>query len=76
MKLKQSPDDFQVEEMTDIAPSDRGAFALYRMEKRGWSTPDALAAVRRRWKIELRRISLRLNVMCLLSAKLLITARE
>jgi tRNA pseudouridine13 synthase len=57
MKLKKEPDDFQVEELTDIVPIGRGAFALYRMEKRGWSTPDALAAVRRRWKIEPRRLS-------------------
>ena len=48
MKLKQQPEDFQVEELTDIAPTGQGAFALYRLEKRGWSTPDALAAVRRR----------------------------
>jgi tRNA pseudouridine13 synthase len=57
MKLKQSPDDFQVEEVTDVAPGPEGPFALYRLEKRGWSTPDALAAVRRRWKIEPRRLS-------------------
>jgi tRNA pseudouridine13 synthase len=57
MKLKQSPDDFRVEELTDVVPSDRGPFALYRLEKRGWSTPDALSAVRRRWKIEPRRLS-------------------
>jgi tRNA pseudouridine13 synthase len=57
MKLKQDPDDFQVEEVTDVAPSDHGAFAFYRLEKRGWSTPDALAAVRRRWRIEPRRLS-------------------
>jgi tRNA pseudouridine13 synthase len=57
MKLKQSPDDFQVEELTDVAPGPEGAFAFYRLEKRGWSTPDALAAVRRRWKIEPRRLS-------------------
>ncbi len=56
MKLKQQPDDFQVEEITAIAPT-RGPFALYRLEKRGWSTPDALAALRRRWNIEPRRIS-------------------
>lgn len=56
MKLKQQPDDFQVEEITSIAPS-QGPFALYRLQKRGWSTPDALAAVRRRWRIEVRRIS-------------------
>jgi tRNA pseudouridine13 synthase len=56
MKLKQQPDDFQVEEITAISPSE-GPFALYRLEKRGWSTPDALAALRRRWRIEPRRIS-------------------
>ncbi len=57
MKLKQQPDDFHVEEITDVAPSDAGPFALYRLEKRGWTTPDALAALRRRWKIEPRRVS-------------------
>ena len=30
---------------------------MYRLEKRGWSTPDALAALRRRWHIEPRRVS-------------------
>jgi len=57
MKLKQQPDDFQVEELTSVAPSGQGLFALYRMEKSGWSTPDALAAVRQRWQVEPRRIS-------------------
>jgi tRNA pseudouridine13 synthase len=56
MKVKQQPDDFQVEELTSVAPSD-GPHALYRLEKRGWSTPDALAAIRRRWRVEPRRIS-------------------
>jgi tRNA pseudouridine13 synthase len=56
MKLKQQPDDFHVEEITTISPT-QGPFALYRLEKRGWSTPDALAALRRRWHIEPRRIS-------------------
>jgi tRNA pseudouridine13 synthase len=56
MKVKQQPDDFLVEELTSVAPSD-GPYALYRLEKRGWSTPDALAAIRRRWCIEPRRIS-------------------
>jgi tRNA pseudouridine13 synthase len=57
MKLKQQPDDFRVEEITDVAPSVAGPFALYRLEKSGWTTPDALAALRRRWKIEPRRVS-------------------
>jgi tRNA pseudouridine13 synthase len=57
MKLKQDPDDFQVEELTAVRPGPAGPFALYRLEKRGWATPDALAAVRRRWKVEPRRLS-------------------
>jgi tRNA pseudouridine13 synthase len=57
MKLKQQPEDFYVEERTDVAPAGQGPYALYRLEKRGWSTPDALAAVRRRWRLEPRRLS-------------------
>lgn len=57
MKLKQQPEDFQVEEITGVAPAEQGAFALYRLEKRGWTTSDALQAVRRRWRIEPRRLS-------------------
>jgi tRNA pseudouridine13 synthase len=57
MKLKQQPDDFQVEEIPAVRAGEEGAFALYRLEKRGWSTPDALAALRRRWRIDGRRLS-------------------
>jgi tRNA pseudouridine13 synthase len=57
MKLKQLPDDFFVEEATAVVPAGKGPFALYRLEKRAWSTPDALAALRRRWRVEPRRIS-------------------
>src|SRR5690349_14969892 len=57
MKLKQQPDDFQVEEITSVHPGAEGPFAFYRLEKRGWSTPDALAAVRRRWQIAPGRLS-------------------
>src|ERR1700731_2148122 len=57
MKLKQRPEDFEVEELTDVAPAQEGNFAFYRLEKRGWSTPDALAALRRRWRLEPRRLS-------------------
>jgi tRNA pseudouridine13 synthase len=56
MKIKQQPEDFQVEELTDVQPG-QGPHALYRLIKRGWTTPDALAAIRRRWRIELRRLS-------------------
>src|SRR5215210_2958822 len=61
MKLKQRPEDFRVEEFTPVTPtppgSPGGLFALYRLEKRGWTTSDALAAVRRRWKVDFRRLS-------------------
>lgn len=57
MIVKQQPEDFRVEELTDARPEARGPFALYRLEKTGWTTPDALAAVRRRWKIDARRVS-------------------
>ncbi len=56
MILKQTPDDFQVEELTDVRPSD-GPFCLYRLEKRGWTTPDAVQAIRRRWQLDQRRLS-------------------
>jgi tRNA pseudouridine13 synthase len=57
MKLKQRPEDFQVEEVTDRAPQNEGAFAFYRLRKRGWDTLDAFQAVRRRWRIESRQLS-------------------
>jgi tRNA pseudouridine13 synthase len=57
MKLKQLPEDFFVEELTDLQPKGEGEFALYRLEKSGWTTPDALQVIRRRWKLDWRRFS-------------------
>src|SRR5262245_54377090 len=57
MKLKQSPEDFRVEELTDVQPGEGGNFAFYRLEKRGWTTLDAVQAIRRRWKLDQRRLS-------------------
>src|SRR5262245_24873983 len=57
MKLRQQPDDFRVEELSTVEPGPGGPFAFYRLEKTGWTTPDALAAIRRRWKIDFRRMS-------------------
>jgi len=56
MKVKQQPNDFCVEELTDVRPGVSGPFAFYRLEKTGWTTPDALDAIRRRWQIELPRL--------------------
>jgi len=50
VKIKQLPDDFQVEELTDVVPS-TGPYALYRLEKTGWTTHDAVATVRRLWRL-------------------------
>ncbi len=57
MKLKQQPEDFRVEELTDAVAGDAGEFALYRLEKTDWTTPDALFAVRRRLQLDARRVS-------------------
>jgi tRNA pseudouridine13 synthase len=57
MKLKQHPEDFQVEELTDVAPAGQGPFAFYRLRKKGWATPDAIQAIRRRWHLDLDRVS-------------------
>lgn len=57
MKLKQQPEDFRVEEVPDAAAGGSGEFAFYRLDKTGWTTLDALAAVRRRWKIDARQMS-------------------
>lgn len=57
MKLKQAPEDFVVEELTDVVPGDAGEFGFYKLEKTGWTTPDALNAIRRRWKLDAQRVS-------------------
>jgi tRNA pseudouridine13 synthase len=57
MKLKQQPEDFQVEELTEVVFGDEGNYSLYRLEKRGLTTLDALEVIRRRWKIDGRRVS-------------------
>jgi tRNA pseudouridine13 synthase len=57
MKLKQRPEDFCVEELTTAVAGGNGDCAFYRLEKTGWTTPDALAAIRRRWQIDLPRLS-------------------
>lgn len=57
MKLKQLPQDFRVEELTSVVPGQTGPFAYYRLDKKNWTTPDALTAVRRRWNVPFSRIS-------------------
>lgn len=55
MKLKQTPADFRVEELTPVVPGD-GPFAFYRLDKVGWNTSDALGVFRRAWKLDANRV--------------------
>lgn len=57
MKVKRLPEDFRVTELTDVAPSPHGSFALYRLTKRGLGTPEAVDAILRRWKLPRNRLS-------------------
>ncbi len=56
MKIKQSPDDFRVEEVTEVQPSG-GAFSLYQMAKQGWTTHDVVRAIRRVWQLPAASLS-------------------
>jgi tRNA pseudouridine13 synthase len=57
VKVKRRPEDFQVEELTDVVPRRSGPFALYRLTKRGVGTPEAVDAILRRWKVPRQRVS-------------------
>jgi tRNA pseudouridine13 synthase len=51
MKLRQTPDDFQVQELPTVTPAASGRFAFYALDKRGWTTHDAVDLIRREWKL-------------------------
>jgi tRNA pseudouridine13 synthase len=42
MKVKQHPEDFHVEELTDVTPTSEGNYAFYRLTKKSLGTPEAL----------------------------------
>ncbi len=50
MKLKSYPEDFRVEEVTDVTSS-TGKFAFYRLEKEGFGTLEAVQAIVEAWDI-------------------------
>ena len=56
MKLKRIPEDFRVDELTDVTPA-TGPFALYRLTKRWMGTPEAVEALAETWRIERARVS-------------------
>jgi len=57
MKLKQRPEDFRVEELSRLEPGPTGDFSLYRLEKSGIGTPEALRIVGHEWRLDPRAIA-------------------
>ena len=57
MKIKQTPEDFQVEELMDLPESPDGAFGVYRLEKRGIGTIEAVEALCRARKLSLKDVA-------------------
>lgn len=55
MKLKSLPEDFQVEEVTDLTSSS-GPFALYRLSKEHIGTLEAVQAIAEAWNVEEQQI--------------------
>ena len=56
MKLRRIPEDFQVDEQTDVQIG-QGPHALYRLTKRSIGTPEAVGSIIDRWRIPRKRIS-------------------
>lgn len=58
MRLKATPDDFQVHEATDLRIRQRpGPYRVYLLEKVGWNTVDALGRIARAWGVPLSRFA-------------------
>jgi tRNA pseudouridine13 synthase len=51
MKLKQQPEDFRVEEISQPELGE-GRFALYRLAKKSLGTPEAIGAICRAWRLK------------------------
>src|SRR4051812_22912545 len=57
MKLKTTPDDFEVEELSEFKLGSGGSFAVYLLTKRSLGTPEAITAIADRWNLSRRQIS-------------------
>lgn len=55
-KIKQKPEDFIVEEITNVKPKDSGRYIYYKMKKRNYTVIRALGQIAGRLNIPLRRI--------------------
>lgn len=57
MKVKFRPDDFCVEELPIVGPSDSGRYVLYRLDKKSIGTIEAIQAICHRWNLAGRQVS-------------------
>jgi len=56
VKIKCAPEDFRVDEQTDLTPT-KGNFAFYRLSKRGIGTLEAIDFVLQRWQLPRNTVS-------------------
>lgn len=56
MKLKQRPEDFIVEEISEF-PLDGGPYAVYTLTKTSLGTPEAVDKIRKAWRLPLYAVS-------------------
>ncbi len=57
MKLKLTPEDFQVDELPAAPPQTVGRFTLYQLSKRSIGTPEAIREISRAWRLHPRQVS-------------------
>lgn len=57
MKIKHIPDDFVVDEVTDVEPGQTGRYSIYLLRKRGWNTSDAIRRIVRDFSIPEHAVS-------------------
>lgn len=56
LKIKVTPEDFIVKELTDLQLKTDGSYRIYLLEKRHWNTMDALLAIARQNKMPMAKI--------------------
>ncbi len=56
MKIRCLPEDFRVEEVLADEPGRSGSHTLYRLEKRGLGTIEAIQTIARRWNLPIDRL--------------------
>jgi tRNA pseudouridine13 synthase len=57
MKVKRLPEDFIVDEQSEVSPASDGGYGLYRLRKRSCGTLEAVEQIQRRWKLTRRQLS-------------------